>query len=273
MSEVFDALLSLEGVGDAAQTAREACTQLRWHAALRRRIPEAAAESRVRGARATALLEGVEVDHITVRDLLRGALEWPPEPDPWELTLRGAVQVTAATEASTGAVLLQDLVRLQIAAAAPISDADELGRPRADGETCDEFATLGQAPSAAEALDRLRSVLALLDASNVPAPVAGALLHAEIAVARPFTRGNGLVARAAHRGYLRTSGLDPTGVAVIEAGYAAKGSADYLGALTAYAQGGTDGVRLWLIHSADAVVAAAAEGSRICDAVLAGRLS
>lgn len=273
MSEVFDALLSLDGVREAADRAREACTQLRWHAALRRRIPEAAAESRVRGARATALLEGVEVDGTTVRDLLRGALDWPPEPDPWELTLRGAVQVTAATEESTGAVLLQDLVRLQIAAAAPVSGPDDLGRPRADGETCSELATLGEAPAAAEALERLRSVLSLLAAGNVPAPIGGALLHAEIAVARPFVRGNGLVARAAHRAYLRISGLDPTGVAVIEAGYAAKGSADYLGALTAYSQGGTEGVRLWLIHSAEAVVAAAAEGNRIADAVLAGRLS
>src|SRR5690606_39573042 len=53
-------LVELPGVTDAVEEAREACTQLRWHPALRRRIPEAAAESRVRGATATALLEGSE---------------------------------------------------------------------------------------------------------------------------------------------------------------------------------------------------------------------
>lgn len=272
MPSPFDALLSLDGVRAATEQAREACTQLRWHPALRRRIPEAAAESRVRGARATALLEGVDIDAATVRDLVRGALDWPEHPDPWERTLRGAIQATAATE-TTGGAALQDLVRIQIAASAPLSDDDQLGRPRAAGETCDEMTVLGPAPDGAAALARLRGVLELVAEPHAPAPLAGALLHAEIAAVRPFVRGNGLVARAAHRAQLRSSGLDPTGVAVLEAGYARGGTTDYVGALTAYTQGGEEGVRLWLIHSAEAMTAAAAEGVRVCDAVLAGRLA
>lgn len=271
MPGTFDSLLAMSGVREASDRAREACTALRWHAALRRRIPEAAAESRVRGARATALLEGVDVDAGTVRDLLRGALDWPERPDPWELMLRGAIQVTAGTEQASG-VALQDIVRFHTAATSALSDADQIGRPRGVQEQCAELLALGPAPSGAEALARLRGVLELLDDPAAPAPLAGALLHAEIAVARPFVRGNGLVARAAHRAQLKASGLDPTGVAVIEAGYAAKGTADYLGALTAYAQGGSEGVRLWLIHSADAIVTAAAAGVQICDVILAGRL-
>ena len=63
-----------------------------------------------------------------------------------------------------------------------------------------------------------------------------------------------------------------TGVAVPEVGHADRAGTDYRGALGAYVSGGPDGLRLWLLHSADAVVRAAAEGTRIADAVLAGRL-
>lgn len=91
-------LLDLPGVSDAVASAREACTALRWHQALRRRIPEAAAESRVRGARETAYLEGIQFPVETVRDLSRGALVWRDAPLPDEQVLRGAVQVTAEAE-------------------------------------------------------------------------------------------------------------------------------------------------------------------------------
>ena len=46
----------------------------------------------------------------------------------------------------------------------------------------------------------------------------------------------------------------------------------YVGALTAYATGSRDGVRLWLEHVCAALVAAAADGRAVADAVLAGRL-
>ena len=52
----LEALAALPGVTDGMDRAREACTALRWHEGLRRRIPEAAAESRVRGAAASGLL-------------------------------------------------------------------------------------------------------------------------------------------------------------------------------------------------------------------------
>src|SRR5665647_3338967 len=69
-----------------------------WHQALRRRIPAAAAESRVRGARASAALDGAEVDVAVVRDLMRGAVVWSQNPDPIEAVLKGAVQATVETE-------------------------------------------------------------------------------------------------------------------------------------------------------------------------------
>ncbi|WP_156188154.1 hypothetical protein [Arsenicicoccus sp. oral taxon 190] len=269
-------LLDLPGVTDAVAAARESCTQLRWHQALRRRIPEAAAESRVRGARETAFLEGIQLPVETVRDLSRGALAWAATPRADEQVVRGAVQVTAEAEHLRGvlrAAPRQVVARLHTAAASPLGVPEAtLGRPRAAGDACAELVELG-APAAAELLPaRLEGIVELLGALDaVPVGVVAALVHAEVAVARPFGRGNGLVARALERVVVQAGGLDPTGVAVPEAGHRLLGQTAYAGALAAYATGSPDGVRLWLLHCCSAMERAAAEGTRVADAVLAGR--
>ena len=89
---------------------------------------------------------------------------------------------------------------------------------------------------------------------------------------RPFAHGNGVVARALERALVQRTGLDPTGVAVTELGHFRQGLPAYVGALTAYASGSRDGVRLWVEHSCEALVSAAEEGRSVADAVLAGRL-
>lgn len=277
-------LQALPGVQAGIDAAREACTALRWHEALRRRIPEAAAESRVRGAAASAMLEGAEpagsagsVD--LVRDLMRGAVSWEERPeDPVWRVVAGAVRVTAATELMSAVNLrspAQVLATLHTAAASELLPADQLGRPRRSGEECLEWSELGPAPDPGEAGDRLRQVQDLVAgaAGEAPTLLVAAVVHAEIVTARPFVLGNGMVARALERVILRAGGLDPTGVAVPEVGHADRAGTDYRGALTAYAAGGTEGVRLWLAHCAEAVERAAAEGARIADAVRAGRLS
>lgn len=280
MSQLTDSLAALEsmpGVADATQSAREACAQLRWHPALRRRTAEAAAESRVRGARASAALDGAVVELGVVRDLMRGAIAWPVDPDPVEAVLRGAVQASAEAEhvqTLVAAAPAQALARIHVAAGAPLLPADQVGRPRRAGETCVEFADAGPAPDADLVTQRLKGITELILAmTSAPAVIIAALVHAEIATARPFVRGNGLVARAMDRAIIAASGLDPTGVVVAEAGHGGEGGAAYLGALAAYASGSTAGVRLWLEHCGQAIVVGAREGTRVADAVLAGRLS
>ena len=274
------ALAELPGVPDRIAAAREACERLRWHEALRRRIPEASAESRVRGAQASAALEGATVPLDLVRDVMRGAAQWPLEPDPVERVARGVVQATAESEHVRSLVAtapLQALARLHVAAASGLVDDSRLGRPRVDGETCDELVDLGPAPSAAALRARLDGLVELLAAGSrgaqVPALVVAAVVHAEVATARPFVRGNAVVARAMERAVVQALGLDPTGVAVIEAGHAAQGGPAYLGALAAYGTGTREGVALWLEHCAAAVVAGAEQGEQVCDAVRAGRLT
>ncbi len=276
LASAVAALAAVPRVESAVAGAREACTRLRWHQALRRRIPEAAAESRVRGAAASAELDGARLSVDIVRDLMRGASTWHPERDPVEDVARGAIAATAETEHLAGVVLrapLQALARLHVVAAEGIVPDAELGRPRVGDEDCRELTDLGPALRAAELPARLELLADLVARSaTLPAGVVAAIVHAEIATVRPFTRGNGLVARAMERLLVRACGLDPTGVAVPEWGYGSLGGPAYTGALAAYGTGSVDGVSLWLEHAANAVTAGAAEGSRIADAVLAGRL-
>ena len=276
MAAELTRLLALPGVAGAIDAAREACTQLRWHQALRRRIPEVAAESRVRGARASAFLEGAEFPVPLVRDVMRGAVVLEQE-GPQEKVLRGAIQVTAATEELRSVVLTapaQALARLHIAAAASLAAPDQLGRPRLAEEISTELKDVGAAPAAAEAGARLRGVVDLLGAAeDEPGVLVAAIAHAEVASVRPFVHANGLVARALERLLLQVLGVDPTGVVVGEAGYSRQGGVAYQGALAAYATGRPDGVALWLRHYAEAIIAGAAEATDIADSVLAGRLT
>jgi Fic family protein len=272
----LNALAALPGMPEHTAAAREACTQLRWHEALRRRIPEAAAESRVRGARASAALEGATLPVELVRDLMRGARSWPERLDPVEQVAKGVVQATAETEHVQGLLRtapLQALARLHVAAAAGLVDDDALGRPRQPGEECRELVDLGPAPDAAALPPRLSALVdVLLAGDGAPALVVAAVVHAEVAHLRPFVRGNGAVARALERAVLQATGLDPTGVVVPEVGHGRGGGPAYVGALAAYGTGTREGVALWLEHCAQAVVAGADEGRAICDAVRAGRI-
>ena len=271
------ALGDLPGVAEGRDAAREACTRLRFDEALRRRMPEAAAESRVRGARASAALDGAELPVDRVRALMVGAASAPV--DAVDVAVRGAVQATAESEHVVGLVLTapwQALARLHVAAMAGVLPPDQVGRPRRAGEPARELVDVGPAPSAAEVAARLDGVADLVRAVGSPGVsglVVSSLVHAEVAAVRPFAQGNGVVARAVERAVVRATGLDPTGVAVVEVGHLRGGLAPYVGALAAYATGKPDGVALWLRHCAEAVVAGADEGMRVCAAVRSGRLA
>jgi hypothetical protein len=271
-------LTDLPGVGEKAEAVREACTRLRFHEALRRRIPEAAAESRVRGAAASAELGGAQLPVDTVRELMSGARGWPVDPDPGVADVRAAVQATAESERIVGLVRtapLQALARLHVAGFGQVLEPSALGRPRVGDETCDEFADAGPAPSPEVVAARLAGLTDLVRAAatgKVPGLIVAALAHAEIVAIRPFVYGNGIVARAMERALVQATGLDPTGVAVPEMGHLSQRTHVYGGALAGYAQGSADGVALWLRHAADAMLAGVVEGMRVCDGIRAGRL-
>lgn len=296
VTAALDALASLDGVAQAADRAREAVTELRWHEGLRRRWREARAETAVRSAVATVALEGVRADAGWLRQQVAsgaaapGGLPagealvvaaWRAQVHVGELLgdLGGRGRPPAAPAGELVAGLHRDLTaHLAAAGALP---AAAVGRPRTDdqpreGGPLDPPVTLrgggdpAPAPVGAELRSRLAAVLAVLAAEEAPALVRVGVVHGELATLRPFTTGNGLLARAVARLVAVRSGLEPTGVAVLDA-HAAEQPGAYREALAGYASGTPAGVAHWLRFQADAVVVGAVEGAAVATAVRAGR--
>lgn len=276
--DALRALARLDDVARYADSVREACTSLRWHQALRRRIPEASAESRIRGAAASAALDGADLPLDLVRASVVGARDVGPDPDPVERVVAGAIRATAHSErveSLLGSAPAQALAQLHVAAASDVLPADQVGRPRGPGEGCAEGRDLGPAPGPAEVADRLAGLAQVLAApADIPAYVVAAIAHGEVMALRPFVSGNGLVARALERAVVRGRGLDPTGVSVMEAGHR-RVSSDlaYRAALGAYTSGTRAGMARWLEHCAMAYREGVSAGVEVADAVLIGRLT
>jgi hypothetical protein len=253
-------LLALPGVTDPVERARAAVDEVLWDRGVRARAAEVVAASRLRGGWASAALDGAEVrpDALVSGDALDGSPV-------------GRV-VAAALALQAEAPRLVDLVdrapaqaisRLHLVAAAGFVEADERGRPRT-GEQADDPLHLGPVPPAAEAARRTAALGTLLTRrTEAPALVVAAVAHAEVAVARPFAWGSGLVARSLTRLVLAARGVDPDGLTVPEAGLFAAGRSAYAGALRDYAAGTPEGVARWLVLHADAVRVGAQESRRI----------
>jgi len=275
MTDPLQRLAVLPGVPEAIEAAREACTALRWHQALRRRGDEARAETTARAARASAALDGAELPVDLVRDMLRGAC--PAPSDAIGLAVSGALRATVEAGALGDVVRrspLQALARLHTAAAAGLVADDALGRPRSGDQAPLDLPGPGPAPTGEALRARLEGLVSLMSAgADVPALVVAALVHAEVLAVRPFLVGNGVVARALFRAVVVERGLDPTGVAVPEVGLLRAGLPAYSAAAMAYVSGTADGVAAWLQFCARAVQAGADEGAAVADAVIAGRLS
>jgi hypothetical protein len=253
------ALLDLPGVAAGVDEAREACAGLRWHPALRRRGEEVRAECNVRAAWASARLDGARREPADIRAAFLGDDRLGEGPD--AATTRGAVRAVAQADrmarewqAGRPPAVPRMLSRLHVAAAAGLLPDDALGRPD---------------PAAAE---RLRQLAGLLTApAQAPALLVAALAHAELVTLRPFPAGTGVLARAVARAAAVGRGLDPMAVAVWEHGLAQAGPAA-TAALAGYASGRPEDVAAWLVCWSRAMVAGAAEGAAVADAVLAGRL-
>ena len=266
-------LLDLPGVGDAVTAARTSVDALLGHRVLRRRSAEVTAESALRGARASAQLEGAGIELERLRgQLLAGGTVEPHDRDPG----RGAVvRAAVRLHADLGQLLdvwrrspAQALARLHVLAAADlVDDPDRLGRPRAAGAPVDDPLGLGPAPDPLEVGVRLDGLSQVVLATRVPAVVVAGVVHGELLALRPFGLADGLVARAAARLVLVERGLDPKAVSAPEVGHVEL-EHEYAVAAAGYVSGGPDGVAAWLVHCARAVGLGALEGRAVCEALV-----
>jgi hypothetical protein len=238
-------LLDLPGVRAAAESARTGIDRLLAHRLMRNRSAEVSTESALRGARATAALEGVDVP---LAELRAGAVADP--------VVQGALRVSAALgsmgetwERAPGQVL----ARLHVLAAADLAAPDALGRP---------------APGAGPRLAGLSALLT--GGTSAPAVVVAAVVHGELAALAPFGVQDGVVARAAARLTGITRGLDPKAVSVPEVGFAEAGRAAHAATLEGYRSGGPDGLAAWIVHCCRATEHGALEGLAIAESLLRG---
>ena len=226
VTDPLSRLAGLEGVASAMAATRDGIDALLRDRGLRRTSPEQTAESLLRGAHASAVLEGSEDSLETARE---GAGD--------EVT-QAAVRVSTellSLVPTLKAAPLQAFARLHTLAGKGVVDDADLGRPRD-----------------AEAATRLRDLAATLSApTEAPALVVAAVAHADIATAAPFVSHNGIVARAVERLLLVARGVDPTSVTVPEAGHLAL-RREYESNLRGYASGGQAGVHAWLLYAAEA---------------------
>lgn len=234
-------LLKLEGVPSAFAAARDGIDAVLRDRGLRRTSPETTAESLLRGAHASAVLEG---SGSTLAEVREGSGDGV-----------AADAVRLSTELLGQAPLLgrsplQALARLHALAAAGTLPAEELGRPRS-----------------AEAATRLRDLAGLLTRpTEVPALMLAAVVHAELMISAPFASHNGLIARAAERLVLVQRGVDEKSLIVPEAGHLAL-RPQYESNLRGFREGGDAGVHSWLLYAAEAFAAGAEASPLRRDAV------
>lgn len=258
----FAQVAALPGVEEAVADARTAVDRLLGHRILRRRSAEVSTEAALRGARASAVLEGVPV---TLDELRHGAANAP--------AVQGALRVSGELGSLTGTwrqAPRQVLARLHLLAAADAVADTELGRPRLAGQEVADPLKLGDPPPPEEVASRLDALSGLLTSpSKAPAIVVAALVHGELLALRPFGWGDGIVARAAERLTLVSRGLDPKSLTAPEIGHAELADA-YAGALRGYAGGTPEGVAGWVRHCAEAVAISARDSLAICEAFMRG---
>ena len=219
-------LARLEGVASGMTATRDGIDALLRDRGLRRTTPELTAESLLRGAHASAVLEGSDVSLEAVR---AGA------DDPMaQAAVRVSTELLALLPTLTRSPL-QAVARLHTLAAAGVVADEDLGRPRD-----------------AEGASRLRDLARLLTtATEAPALVVAAVAHAELASVMPFVSHNGLVARATERLVLVARGVDEKSLVVPEAGHLGL-RPEYESNLRGYRGGGAAGVHAWLLYAAEA---------------------
>lgn len=224
-------LVSLEGVPSGLAAARDGIDVVLRDRGLRRTSPETTGESLLRGAHASATLEGSTSTLAQVRAGEGDAVA--------QDALRVSTELLSLVP-TLGRSPLQALARLHALASAASLPAEQRGRPRD-----------------AESAGRLRDLADLITSSaGSPGLLVAAVVHADLATAAPFASHNGLVARAAERLVLVARGVDEKSLVVPEAGHLALREA-YESNLRGYATGGDAGVHSWLLYATEAYAAAA----------------
>jgi hypothetical protein len=218
-------LSSLEGVPTAYAGCRDGIDILLRDRGLRRTSPEQTGESLLRGAYASAVLEG---SSSAPDKVLAG-----------EMDDTAAASIRVSTELLSLVPVLaktppEAFARLHTLAGKGTVEDDRLGRP-----------------VSAEASDRLGALSNTLLTTSQPALLVAALVHAELIAISAFASHNGIIARAVERLILVSRGVDPASLIVPEAGHLGLRK-EYESNLRGYQSGRRAGLHSWLLYAAEA---------------------
>lgn len=231
MTDPLAWLSDLEGVPSAYAATRDGIDVMLRDRGLRRTSPEMTAESLLRGAHASAVLEG---SASSLSEARAGT---------GDQVATDAVRLSASMLALAPLLKtapLQAIARLHTVVSSATVEAESQGRPRD--------------PASA---DRLRGVAEMLVSSkDTPALLVAAIAHADVATAAPFASHNGIVARALERLVLVSRGVDAKSLVVPEAGHLAL-RREYESNLGGYRDGGRRGIHAWVLYAAEAYAAGA----------------
>jgi hypothetical protein len=219
-------LSALDGVASAMAATRDGIDAMLRDRGLRRTTPELTGESLLRGAHASAVLEGSDSPLELVRESGGGPMA--------QAAVRVSTELLGLVPTLASAPL-QAFARLHTLAGTGVAADEDLGRPR-DSDSAGRL----------QALARL-----LTTDTSAPALVIAAVAHAELATVAPFVSHNGLVARAVERLLLVARGVDAKSLVVPEAGHLAL-RREYESNLRGYRDGGPGGVHAWLLYAAEA---------------------
>lgn len=218
-------LSGMEGVPSAFAAARDGIDVLLRDRGMRQTTAEQTAESLLRGAHASGVLEGSSSSLEDIRN------------NQADETAQAAVRVSTALLGLAPLLStspLQVFARIHSLAGVGTVPTEDLGRP-----------------TTPEAAKRLTTLGNTLMTSHAPALMIAALAHAELATVGAFASHNGIVARAVERLIIASKGVDPFSVTIPEAGHLGVREA-YGSNLRGYRNGGQGGLRSWLLYAAEA---------------------
>ncbi|MBC2682391.1 Fic family protein [Corynebacterium anserum] len=255
ISDPLEPLAHLPGVEDAVAQANDYIARVHRHPANLRGWDVTGAESVLRGARASAQLDGgtprlPEDGHVD-DPILAGALRAA------ELLAPDGV---AETQSTWRRAPLQIMARINSVASPRMSD-EGFRRKAAQSS---EFLVPGRPQ---RQTDRRLQLLGRLitGGTKVNSVVLSAVIHGELLTLEPFADANGVTARACSRLATISGGLDPRGLGVPEVWWN-RHRDEYRAKAQRFAEGTPEGVAEWICFHATGLAEGSLEAKSIADA-------
>lgn len=248
-------LAELPGVPEAVTQANDHLARLHRHPANLRGWDVTGAESVLRGARASAQLDGgsprLPEDGQVEDPILAGALRAA------ELLAPDGVTETVTTWRRAP---LQIIARINSVASPQMSDPAFRQKTAGDAE----FLVPGRPRRSTDARLQLLGKF-ITGGTKVNATVLSAVIHGELLTLQPFADATGVTARACSRLATIATGLDPRGLGVPEVWWNRRRD-EYQAKAEGFASGTPEGVAEWIVFHATGLSEGSLEGKSIADA-------